>query len=511
MKKAVVIFGLLIYPLFAKCYLPQTESYLDSIKVEIKKTDDDTLKVKLYDKLAYRYSKINPELGLKYSKDAKLLAEKIKWKKGIAISYLDMGINQAALSLNDEAIQSYYNSLNIYKELKDNLGISANYSNLSIVYKSQSNYTKALEFAFKALQYKDEVKESTKAVLLENIGTIYFEQNEFAKTIKYYDQAAEIYDRIGDKNGIARNLGNTGIVFFGKGNYEQALVYHLRSLKINTEISNDNGILINYSNLGTVYAQLKQYTKAIEYQEKALALSEVFKSKTSVAINLGNIGETYYTMGIDSSITSNTIRNGLFTKSIEYLERAITLCKSIKFSGPQLEFSEYLAKAYAKLDNFEKAYQAQLISLQLKEEAHAEQVEIEMKKLETTHELDLKNKDIVIKEKELQIEKLALENKKRKINIWVLSVLFIILLSAYVISRLIIHNRKQKNKLNDIAHFQSHDIRGPVASILGIINAFNKDDIEDPINIALLEKLKDASVLLDNQIKEIVIKTSFEK
>lgn len=511
MKIIIAILALVVQPLLAKCYLQQTESYLDSIKIEIKKADDDSTKVKLYDRLAYKYSKINPELGLKYSKDAKQLSEKIKWKKGIALSLLDMGLNQAQLSQNDEALTSYNSALLLYIELKDDEGISAIYSNMSAVYKVQSNYPKSLEFAFKALKYRDEIPDRTTAILLENIGTIYFEQKEYVKTVKYYNDAAEIYGRIGDKGGIARNLGNNGIVLDAKGNYNQALNYHLRALKINTDIGNDNGVLINYANIGLVYSHLKQYIEALKYQEKALKLSEEFKSKTNIAINLGNIGETYYAMATDSNTKSINNRTDLLNKSINYLEKAIEICKSIKFSGPQLEFSEYLSNAYAKLNNFEKAYQAQLISQQLKDITHSEQDKVEIKKLETIHEIDLKNKDIVIKEKELQIEKLAAENKKNERNIWILSVIFISLLSTFVVRKLILHNRRQKNKLDDIAHIQSHDIRGPVASILGIINSFNTEDTNDPINLVLLHKLKEASKLLDNQIKDIVLRSAGDK
>ncbi len=66
----------------------------------------------------------------------------------------------------------------------------------------------------------------------------------------------------------------------------------------------------------------------------------------------------------------------------------------------------------------------------------------------------------------------------------------------------------QHKKLLEVAFLQSHQIRRPVADILGLISAFNLDNPSDPENIEVLTRLQTTAVDLDNIIRDIVKKTS---
>jgi DNA-binding NtrC family response regulator len=68
--------------------------------------------------------------------------------------------------------------------------------------------------------------------------------------------------------------------------------------------------------------------------------------------------------------------------------------------------------------------------------------------------------------------------------------------------------KMQHEKLLEIAFLQSHQIRRPVANILGLINTFNLENISDTNNIEVLSMLKIAAKDLDNIIYEITQKTS---
>lgn len=69
----------------------------------------------------------------------------------------------------------------------------------------------------------------------------------------------------------------------------------------------------------------------------------------------------------------------------------------------------------------------------------------------------------------------------------------------------------QNQKLKDIAWIQSHKVRAPVASIMGMIQLFNKENPEDPINEQVLEGISEAAETLDQVIKEINAKTETMK
>jgi PAS domain S-box-containing protein len=65
----------------------------------------------------------------------------------------------------------------------------------------------------------------------------------------------------------------------------------------------------------------------------------------------------------------------------------------------------------------------------------------------------------------------------------------------------------QNNKFKEIAHIQSHEVRGPLATILGLTQLFNDKTI--PVDTeAVMEGILNSSTQLDAVIREIVQKTS---
>ena len=66
---------------------------------------------------------------------------------------------------------------------------------------------------------------------------------------------------------------------------------------------------------------------------------------------------------------------------------------------------------------------------------------------------------------------------------------------------------RQEARLKKIAWVQSHKVRAPLASILGLIQIFNKQNPADPFNIEVLEMLETSSQQLDLVIHEVIKNT----
>jgi PAS domain S-box-containing protein len=64
--------------------------------------------------------------------------------------------------------------------------------------------------------------------------------------------------------------------------------------------------------------------------------------------------------------------------------------------------------------------------------------------------------------------------------------------------------QEQNKQLREIAWIQSHKVRSPLASILGLVDVFDKEDLTHPDNTKVLEKIKIAAKELDHVIYEVV-------
>jgi|GEM_PF-3696464 hypothetical protein len=64
--------------------------------------------------------------------------------------------------------------------------------------------------------------------------------------------------------------------------------------------------------------------------------------------------------------------------------------------------------------------------------------------------------------------------------------------------------QEQSEVLKSIAHKQSHNIRGPIATILGLAQLFNFENPEDQNNRVVLKGIADVAEKLDKEITHIV-------
>lgn len=62
---------------------------------------------------------------------------------------------------------------------------------------------------------------------------------------------------------------------------------------------------------------------------------------------------------------------------------------------------------------------------------------------------------------------------------------------------------QQNKRLKEIALLQSHQVRGPLASIMGLISLFDNNDPHNPINAKIISDIQQVAQEMDNNIREI--------
>ena len=507
------------------------QTRVDSLLSALKGAKNDSNKVNILDHLVFAYASIDPAKGVRYGIEGLRLAKTLSWERGVAKLSAGIGVNYAAMDDQVNALKYYNQALALSHRLHDTAATAGNLANMSLLFLDQSNYAKALEHGFMALKLYEELNDKGHiAIILENIGTIYFRKKNYPNTIDYYSRALDWYQQLGDKRALARNLGNMGMVHDAQGNYLKALENHKLALKANRTLNARYGIEINLANIGYVYAHLKDYNNALVYQQQALKLSQSLQKKTSVAINLGNIGETYFTMATDPVPPPLTQKLSHLQHSINYLTKAIELCRELKFYDPLIEFSKYLSEAYYLAGDYRQAFDNFKEYATIKDSVFSVQNHQYIANLEANRQIERKDQELRIKDHQLRITALRAAKKRDEQIIYVTTIALLLLVIGVGVKQLYIYRKYNRSLLRerqsqfevideqirslkahakvleDISYMQAHDVRGPVATILGLVENFNYKNYADPDNRVIIEGIGSISRRLDIAVKEVIKK-----
>ena len=299
---------------FTNLSFSQEVQRIDSLFAALKIQKKDTAKVKTLNALALEFVNNDPDTAMYFGNEALQLATKLNYKVGIAEAYLWMGyarmnlgqyddalkfsnrafkiyaqlftsenivdkalINkQKARAYNNigmiywfqgnypEALNNYFASLEIRKEINDKKGIAGCYNNIGLVFSDQGNYTEALKNYFAALKISEELgNKFIIAASNNNIARIYKSQNRYPEALKNFLATLKIHKELEDKRGIASSLNNIGSIYDDQDNYPEALKNFFASLKIREELGDKQGIAQSYNNIGLVYLNQKNYSKAL--------------------------------------------------------------------------------------------------------------------------------------------------------------------------------------------------------------------------------------------------------
>ncbi|MGZ4089894.1 MAG: tetratricopeptide repeat protein [Bacteroidia bacterium] len=505
--KKILLFLLLTFVLFERSKAQSINHIIDSLQNELSKTIHDTTRIKILDQLSLRYSKLDPDKGLQYAREGESLANKVNSKTGLASFYTDYGSNYTSKCDYKNALKYNFLALEMYREMGNLNAQGGLMANICVVYLNQSDYARAMEYAFNALKLLEDGNDlKTIAAVQENIGSIYLEQKNFPKTLYYFSLAYTNNEKIKDKAAMARNMANKGIVLNEKGEYSEALKCHENALKLNQARGAKRLVQINLANIGNTYGRLKNYQKALWYHLKALEISRELKDQKSNGINIGNVGEIYLELAKNSS--DEKAADQYLDNATDYLKRATDICKEINFKGPFAEFNSYLSEAYSLSRNHQLALATYKEYIKTRDFIFTLETKLKIASLESKRLMDLKDRDIMLKNQNIQITLLESINRKNQTIIYLIGIalLITIIFTMYIIFR--IRSKAHKNTLLEIATIQSHEVRAPLARILGLVMLFDQNNMAEDNHRQILNYIHSSALELDEVIRKIVNKTS---
>jgi len=136
----------------------QGQSKIDSLLTLLSKSKEDTNKVNIINNIADEYETMGEFVKeFQYGNEGLAISKKLKYKKGEAKCYINIGNLYWYQSNFNKALENYLAALKINEEIGNKKGIAYGYLCVGDIYMSQGNYEKALENNLVSVKTNEEI------------------------------------------------------------------------------------------------------------------------------------------------------------------------------------------------------------------------------------------------------------------------------------------------------------------------------------------------------------------
>ncbi len=340
MKKS---FFLILFSIFFICLTAQSQSKIDSLKLEFKKKTDKIEQGEIARLLLAEHLLISRDttqayieelleiVGDDYRGQAELyriigevfgdfgmladriaafeqrlnIERKIGTKSGIARSLTSLGSTYANAGFNHEAIVYYLQAEEINKQLNDTIGFIINSMNMSFLYNNIEEYEKALEYR---LQILDLARKTDSLIILRfgqqafgqlyiEIGNTYLSLNNYDSSFEYYRKAEEVFTQYKNYSELGAVNNNYGVIYYKKGDYASALNYYMKALKLIESGDDLSSIALYNGNVGAANNMLGRYREGLKYSNIAYQIALDLNSHYLIRFAAENLTDSYESLG----------------------------------------------------------------------------------------------------------------------------------------------------------------------------------------------------------------------
>jgi len=241
--------------------------------------NQDTAQVNLLNKQAFQMRQTDHDETIKKATQALELAQKLNYLNGIAESYRTMGIGEAYANKEASAIADYSNALSFFKKSGNRLGQAKVYNNIGNLYLTV-DYDQALDFLEKGLNMAETLKD-TKLIASANlnIGNVYLRKKNLSLALQYYTKSQKLFEQINDQTNMITSLMNIGVIYYKEKQYDKSLELLLSAHDQAQAHDLNTSIGIIDLTLSSIYVEKKDYTKAQKFLDEGIAFAELTKDE----------------------------------------------------------------------------------------------------------------------------------------------------------------------------------------------------------------------------------------
>lgn len=367
------------------------------------------------------------------------MAEELSFTEGQAYALKNVGMVYYMKGNYVETLDYWTQSLNLFKEIDDDIGISNMLNNIGAIYFNQGADDKALDYSLQSLHLAEKIGDTLRITsALINIGSIYHNKKD-PVALNYLLKALPLVQAQGNTDAYIVLTGDIGEVYFDNNNDDKALEFYQKSIKA---AGNQSSTSFAYNGIGKVYLKEGKYAQALQSHNKALMIAGKFDDNLQTVRALRGIADVHTKL-------NNT---GL---AIDFYNKARALAESMDDVKVELkDLYRDMAYTYAQTQDYSNAFLFQSKYAELKDTLYNIESKKKLNQLQFDFELSKKQNEIVLKEAKIQSE--------RQARIAMMIGLGLLLIIAFTIYR----NYLMKVKTNKILDKQNVQIEHLLLNIL---------------------------------------------
>ena len=184
----------------------------------------------------------------------------------------------------DKAIDYYIKSMKIREKIADTIGIATAISNIGIVHQIQKNFKKANEYYFKSVDYYQSLLKSAKknkrkdvsniksglSNSLNNIGAIYLEYKNLDSASLFIEKSLKLREELSDSINMVSCMLNLGDIYLQKKQYAKSEKYLNDAKKISLNSGNTRIVISSYDALSQLYRKMAETTNQSQLEKTRL-------------------------------------------------------------------------------------------------------------------------------------------------------------------------------------------------------------------------------------------------
>ena len=462
------------YLIFIFCTLLTCFVYADDTKA----TGKDTSSVISLNAQGFKMRLTSPEQTIADGTKALDIATKIGYKRGMAESHRVIGVGYYYLDESVKAIHNYLTALNYFLELKDLAGEGRVYNNIGNLYRN-TDYDLSLENFSKTLAIAKKLNDKPlTAGIYNNIGTVYYHKNSFYQALNYYNKSYDLFTELKDSVNIVQLMENKGVIYFNLHQYDKAESLLLTANKEARQLDLNETVASIDLTLAELYTTQNRFVDAEKTIEEGVVFAGMIKSEK---------------MKYDFEYTSYQmeLKRKNFEKALNYLQR-INKRDSIALkqgTSAEIKMMEEQVKQLARQKENEI-----LVQRQDNDRIRFWAVAVVAGLLLMLVGLLISN----VKRKaktNVQLTELNAEVSRQKDNLDRIN---------HHLEEIIDERTKdlqiKNKKLSEYSSYLSHQIRGPIATLKGLMNLEKEGLVDQPECIKMMNKCVGE---IDNKIIEM--------